>query len=217
MPPRPRQRPTRLTLPAQPEHRELLARTLRLEPMQRTLGGPSLRMALSWSPLRPIRCSAALVVQKATGGRWRYDLTLDAGEPEPDDVIVIEAAIHKTSAVSFKLNNAFDADAPFVAQFTPESPSAFSVKPAAGDLARAGADGTLFTVAYSPIEYGKVVRGTLVIRTADVQWSYEVRGKEPPYQVPNVGGGRVDHQLDPNVTSQLGGSTKNFVKANIRK
>ena len=132
-------------------------------------------------------------------------------------MITIEAPINKTAQVRFKLCNAFDEDAPFAAYFTPESPSVFTVSPAAGVLTRAGTAGTMFTISYTPVEYGKQVRGTLVVLTDEMQWSYEVRGKEPPYQVPNVGGGRVDHQLDPNVTSQLGQSTKNFVKANMRK
>jgi len=198
-----------------PEQRELLARTLRLTPMQRTLTAAGLRMSLDWAPLRPLRTSAALIVQKASGGRWRYDLTFEAGEPEPDDVLVIEAALNKTSAVSFKLANSFDAEAPFTAYFTPDSPTVFSVSPVAGVLPPAGTPGTLLTVAYSPIEYGKLVRGTLVILTEDMQWSYEVRGAHPVYEVPQVSGSRVDHTLRPELTQRLGTVTKkNYLQSN---
>ena len=80
------------------------------------------------------------------------------GEAEADDVISIEAAIGKTSAVSFKLSNVFEADAAFIAYFTPESPAVFSVRPPAGILSSAGSDGQLFTVGYSPTEYGKALK-----------------------------------------------------------
>ena len=67
-------------------------------------------------------------------------------------------------------------DAPFSAYFSPESPSVFSVVPAAGVLGRVGTDGQMFTISYSPLEYGKVVRGTLIVLTDEMQWSYDVRG-----------------------------------------
>ena len=165
---------------------DFLARTLTVSPMERTLSGPTLRMALDWRPLRPARIGAALVVRKQSGGRWRYDLALEAGEPEHDDVIHIEAAMNKTAAVSFRLGNAFDTDVPFQAFFTPESPSVFSATPASGVLPRAGTAGTIFTVSYTPIEYGKAQRGTFVILTDEMQWSYDVRGSHPQYVQPAV-------------------------------
>jgi hypothetical protein len=145
------------------EDADHLARTLTLTPMQRTLSGASLRISLDWRPLRPIRSSCALIVRKSSGGRWRYEIALEAGDPEPDDVIHIEAGINKTSAVSFRLANAFDSDANYQAFFTSDSPSVFTVTPVVGVLPRAGTPGTLFTVAYTPIEYGKPMRGMLVI------------------------------------------------------
>ena len=33
-----------------------------------------------------------------SGGRWRYDIVLEAGEPQPDDVILIERVIDGTPA-----------------------------------------------------------------------------------------------------------------------
>ena len=110
------------------EHAAVLGKTLVLTPQSRTLSGTHLLMDVDWRPLRPLRSTVALVVNKASGGRWRYELALEAGEAEADDVISIEAAIGKTSAVSFKLSNVFEADAAFIAYFTPESPAVFSVR-----------------------------------------------------------------------------------------
>ena len=140
-----------------------IARTLTLTAMQHTLNGSSLRMSIDWRPLRPCRLACALVVRKCSGGRWRYELNLEAGDSEPDDIIHIEAAINKKSAVTFRLANTFDKEARYQAFFTSESASVFTVTPVAGTLPRAGTLGTLFTVAYTPVEYGKPLRGKLVI------------------------------------------------------
>lgn len=197
---------------------DIIGASLTLTPLQRSLAGGSLVMSIDWQPLRPLRTSAALVVRKASGGRWRYDMVLEAGEPSPDDIITIEAPIHKTAHVQFKLCNAFDVDAPFAAYFTPDSTSVFTVSPMAGVLTRAGTAGSLFTIAYTPVEYGKQVRGTLVVLTDEMQWTYAVRGSHPLYEVPTVAKTKVDHVLDPSLSMRLGVvPNKNFLKRNMQK
>ena len=187
-----------------------------LTPLQRTLAGGTLVMAVDWRPLRPVRTSAALIVRKQSGGRWRYDIILEAGEPQPDDIIYIESTINKTAQVQFKLCNAFDEDAPFVAYFSSDSASVFTVSPGQGVLTRAGTAGTLFTVSYTPIEYGKPVKGTLVVLTEEMQWSYEVRGQHPQYDPPVPMATKVDHVLDPAISHRLGRVPKtNFLKRNM--
>ena len=194
----------------------LIEGSLTLTPLQRTLAGGTLVMAVDWRPLRPVRTSAALIVRKQSGGRWRYDLVLEAGEPQPDDVIYIESPIHKTAQVQFKLCNAFDEDAPFQAYFSADSASVFTVSPGSGILTRAGTAGTLFTVSYTPVEYGKPVRGTLVVLTDEMQWSYEVRGMHPQYTAPQPMSTKVDHVLDPAMSMRLGQRPRtNFLKKNM--
>ena len=141
---------------------------------------------------------------------------LEAGEPAPDDVIYLEAPINKTAQVQFKLCNAFDMDAPFTAYFSQDSASIFSIGPAQGVLPRAGTAGSLFTVSYTPVEYGKPVRGTLVVLTEDMQWSYEVRGGHPQYEAPRPTKSTVDHVLDPSISMRLGKvPATNFLKKNM--
>jgi hypothetical protein len=203
------------------EHAAVLGKTLVLTPQSRTLSGTHLLMDVDWRPLRPLRSTVALVVNKASGGRWRYELALEAGEAEADDVISIEAAIGKTSAVSFKLSNVFEADAAFIAYFTPESPAVFSVRPPAGILSSAGSDGQLFTVGYSPTEYGKALKGTLLITTDEMQWVYEVRGAHPHYEAPRVTMATVDSKQSKEARAaaarlRASHGTKNFVSAAAR-
>lgn len=64
-------------------------------------------------PLKPFEASVQLVLNKSTGGRWRYLMRVVASEPEPDDVIDIEATLHRTSSVSFGITNHFPQYAPF--------------------------------------------------------------------------------------------------------
>jgi len=50
------------------------------------------------------RCQ--LIVQGAKGGRWSFPLEFTAAEPEPDEVINIQAVgLNKLSTVSFHLNS----------------------------------------------------------------------------------------------------------------
>ena len=65
------------------------------------------------------------------------------------------------------------------------------------------------------VEYGKQVRGTLIVLTDEMQWSYEVRGAHPQYEAPQIIQTKVDHVLDPQLASRLGRpQKKNFLKYN---
>eukprot|EP00913_Durusdinium_trenchii_P004562 g4237.t1 len=46
-------------------------------------------LKVNFSPLRPFIALCNLVITRASGGRWRFDLKLEATEPEVDDVISI--------------------------------------------------------------------------------------------------------------------------------
>lgn len=72
-----------------------------------------LEFDVTLEPLKPFEASIQLVVNKSTGGRWRYLMRVTALEPTPDDVIDIEATLHKTSSVSFGIANHFPQYAPF--------------------------------------------------------------------------------------------------------
>ena len=47
----------------------LIEGSLTLTPLQRTLVGGNLVIAVDWRPLRPVRTSAALIIRKQSGGR----------------------------------------------------------------------------------------------------------------------------------------------------
>jgi hypothetical protein len=64
-------------------------------------------------PLKPFEASIQFIINKSTGGRWRYLMRVNATEPDPDDTIDIEATLHRTSNVSFSMTNQFPMFSPF--------------------------------------------------------------------------------------------------------
>ena len=128
-----------------------------------------------------------LVVRRETGGRWPFEVQLEATEPDPDDTIALEASLHHTAKARFALVNSLSTNfEPFSAYFTTDSSRALAVQPTQGLLAPVGAEGTAFEVAFAPTKYSMLERGRLVVKTAETTWSYEVRGTNPPFVVPEA-------------------------------
>ncbi|XP_030010449.1 cilia- and flagella-associated protein 47-like [Sphaeramia orbicularis] len=143
-------------------------------------GNIVLTLQLVYSPVRLCRYSAVVVVQSMSGGIWEFPITLTATEPVFDDVIVIDAnELDETSAVGFRFTSITRRPEPFIATFLPGSSSEFTVTPASGMLPPVGSAGALITVSFTPTSYGNRHRARLIIKAADMQWIYEVRGKTP--------------------------------------
>ena len=62
--------------------------------------------------------------------------------------------------------------------------------PKEGIMAPFGSKGTNFFVSYTPVEYGKEKKGKLIIETADMFWSYLLKGSLPKYVPPKLEGSR---------------------------
>lgn len=81
-----------------------------------------------------------------------------------------------------------------------------------------GREGTTFIVSFTPVEYGKIRKGKLVIQTEDLYWSYIVKGVLPRYIVPKAKESNIDCNLDAKFSQQISQIvTKNFLADNIRK
>ena len=137
-------------------------------------------------PLRPFKTDIEFVLRKKSGGQWIYNIILEATEPDPDDVIHIKSALGKQSFVAFKLQNIFTKDAKFIAYFSHDTSSEFSVSPREGILDQSGREGTQFVICYLPTEYGKVKTGKLIVETDEVEWIFEVRGTHLDYKPPEI-------------------------------
>ncbi|XP_028427228.1 cilia- and flagella-associated protein 47-like [Perca flavescens] len=173
----------------------------------------SLTLNLVYTPLRPCRCSVVLAVQCVSGGIWEFPITLITTEPQVDDVILTEVTeLGKTSDVGFRLTSTTRRPEPFTAMFLPGSSNEFTVTPASGMLPPVGSTGALITVSFTPTMYSKH-RARLTIQAADMQWTYEVRGKTPHDSPPIC-------TTSPNASSSVlrpaNEQLQNFVVRNLR-
>ncbi|XP_032362160.1 cilia- and flagella-associated protein 47 isoform X3 [Etheostoma spectabile] len=176
-------------------------------------GNVSLTLNLVYTPLRPCRCSAVLAVQCVSGRIWEFPITLITTQPQVDDVILTEATeLGKTSNVGFRLTSTTRRPEPFKAEFLPGSSKEFRVTPASGMLPPVGSTGALITVSFTPTMHSKH-RARLTIQAADMQWTYEVRGKTPHDSPPIC-------TTSPNTSSSVlcpaNEQLQNFVVRNLR-
>ncbi|EFJ49198.1 hypothetical protein VOLCADRAFT_90100 [Volvox carteri f. nagariensis] len=214
------------------EHRAFLEQSLVVEPV-----GPNpVRLSRPDAPLRykvyfaPQRMlpptSLELVINKSTGGRWRFEMQLQATEPDLDGTLTIEAAVGATSYVPLRLYSSSNEPQPFTASFPSDTPLVFNVVPSKGLLPPMPRPGEPepeppLQVSYNCREFGKVVRGRLHVQTSDMHYSYELRGRMPTYVPPSPAqfATSVDNKLDPALETRLslGRPTgKNYVATNMR-
>lgn len=209
------------TLQASGEHETYLSRALKVNLRNSVLTRDEpLEFELDFEPLKPISAPTKFIISKESGGRWVYEVTFTATEPELDDIIRIEAALRRTSSVCFRLTNQWPVPAQFQAYFTADSPFEFSLHPHSGFLEPAGSDGTQFVVSFSPQEYGTMLKAKLIIQTSDMQWTYEVRGTHPHYVPPRATVASIDNRLSVDITNRMRSShnasqNKNYLKKNI--
>jgi hypothetical protein len=158
-----------------------------------------LPLEIKFYPLRPFKTDIEFILRKKSGGQWIYNIILEATEPDPDDIIYIKSSLGKQSFVAFKLQNIFTKDAKFIAYFSHDSSSEFSVTPREGTLDQSGRDGTQFVICYLPVEYGKIKIGKLIVETDEVEWIFEVRGSHLDYKPPEI---KTTHILEQTKSSE---------------
>jgi hypothetical protein len=158
-----------------------------------------LPLEIKFYPLRPFKTDIEFILRKKSGGQWIYNIILEATEPDPDDIIYIKSSLGKQSFVAFKLQNIFTKDAKFIAYFSHDSSSEFSVTPREGTLDQSGRDGTQFVICYLPVEYGKIKIGKLIVETDEVEWIFEVRGSHLDYKPPEI---KTSHVLEQTKSSE---------------
>jgi len=190
------------------------------DPAQRPTSRAQVSLHVKFAPLRPFVALCNLVITRASGGRWRFDLKLEATEPEVDDTISIQSPLNKPASVAFRLSNHSSVYAEFDAFFDAESAYEFTVSPTSGVLEPAGTAGTAFVITYKPTEYGKPVQGKLIIQTEDVYWSYLVRGTHPKYTAPVADKPKVATRISKDVAQELQKNAqarrkKNFIRDNM--
>ena len=133
-------------------------------------GEEELVFEVRFNPMKPFKTTIDMIIQRDIGGVWKFPLSLEASPPDVDDLIVISSPLHKTSSVSFKLTNRYKQFAKYLAAFTPNSDQEFTVSPKSGSLEPFGREGTQFVISFTPLEYGQIKQGKLVIETDEMYW-----------------------------------------------
>lgn len=217
-----------------------LKRALSMRPMQGAITSNTepLRFAVRFQPQRAMSCTCDLVIAKASGGRWRFPVLLEASEPDFDGTIQVEAQVNTVSEAVFLLANPEAHSSNFAAFFTPDSPAEFAVTPGSGVMPAGpqptsprgdssprpvasldSGDGVEFVISYAPKEYGMDKVGRLIIQTEEMQWVFEVIGTSPEYHVPE-GRSRVNTRLPGHVAASLVAAKekprRNIVRENLK-
>lgn len=159
-----------------------MERALTVTPLQpdSSRGQIVLPYQVRFDPLRPYRGSIYMIIKKQSGGQWRFEVVLEVSDPSIDDLLSIESSLHQTSSITFQLRNQFRHVAPFSAEFSAGSSSSFTVYPPEGILPPYGSDaGQAFVVSFTPMGYGKMQAGQLIILTEEMQWTFNVKGTYP--------------------------------------
>jgi len=129
-----------------------------------------LRYQIKFTPMKPFKTSFDLIISKPTGGRWKFRIFLEATQPDEDDTLKIYSPLNSTRSVSFKLTNRYKCFASFNAFFTPDSDPEFNIMPRSGELEPLGREGRNFIISFTPIDYGKIRKGKLIIETEELFW-----------------------------------------------
>merc|ERR1739838_80811 len=170
---------------------------------------------LVFAPFFTMNTCVQLTVTSVTGGTWTFPLVIAASEPPPDDVIAIEAVqLMKPSTVAFKLHSQAGHPTPYEAYFVESSDADFSVEPATGELLPKGTEGSQIKVSFTPKMYGCKYSALLIVKTLDMQWSYQVIGLLPKYRPP-VAKSRLASGPPASLVKQSKRNRPNFMRENI--
>lgn len=141
-------------------------------------------LSIRFFPLKPFKAICELFIVKKSGAQWIFNCIIESAQGDPEDIIKIESQLYKNALASFFIQNIFTKSLKFKAYMSHDTSSEISVYPAEGILAPLGKDNVQFTVSFTPKEYGKSRKGTLIIDTDDIQWVYEVIASFIEYKKP---------------------------------
>ena len=164
----------------------LIEGSLTLTPLQRTLAGGTLVMAVDWRPLRPVRTSAALIVRKQSAAAGGTTWCSRRASRSPTTSSTSRRPSTRRRRCSSSCATPSTRTRPSRRTSRPTRRRSSRCRPGQGVLTRAGTAGTLFTVSYTPVEYGKPVSGSAA-RAAPA---------DPPVPMAT----KVDHVLDPAIS-----------------
>lgn len=87
------------------------------------------RYKVIFEPQKTVSAKVVMVVEKSTGGRWRFELRLEATQPDVDGSVTIQAAPGQSALGPVLLYSPTDQPEPFTCHFTHDSSISFDVSP----------------------------------------------------------------------------------------
>jgi hypothetical protein len=136
-------------------------------------------------PKKPFSSIATFTIILKTGGRWKFKIFLESTEPKYYDTLNIVTSLNLKKGIQFQVfNQNKSIKSGFKAYFKEDSDTGFEVLPQTGYLYPIDKDGTLFTVTFLPLEYGKTKKAKLVIETSSEYFLFLVKGKFQKYNPP---------------------------------
>lgn len=173
-----------------------------------------------FEPLRVFQTKVDFVINKSSGGRWRFELQLSAEEGDIDGVIKMEALVHSTASRKVAIPNPHPSRGriPFEAFMSLCTGPEFTVRPSRGIIE---GEETVVQVVYAPTDYGNLKSvGKLMVQSDDMEWAFDLQGKVPKY-VPPAGTAKVtpDTELRADTTRKWAEEKArvrpNFVRGNL--
>ena len=87
------------------------------------------RYKVIFEPQKTVAAKVGMVVEKSTGGRWRFELRLEATQPDVDGSVTIHAAPGHSALGPVMLYSPTNQPQPFTCHFTHDSSISFDVCP----------------------------------------------------------------------------------------
>jgi hypothetical protein len=211
-----------------PEHKHSVNAALEIREVSTSISSPSqpLKYLVVFKPQRMFSCTVDLIVAKRSGGRWRFEIDLEASKPDMDGELRVEAEVGQVGKLPLLLSASGSEAVPFNAYMTPDSDLDLDVFPKSGYLYPATESSQdsppPIVVAYRNKDYGKNSMGTLIIETPESEYAYKIVGTITKYVPPskNTVASKLDTKQDPRVLTKLKGSEprkdKNFVATAAR-
>lgn len=173
-----------------PQNMEFLrsAITTTADEVQRTSNATTLIVRVRFAPQKPVQCESTVKVSNPLGQEWQFQVTFFADRGKPVDTITIESLLNKEGTARVFAPVSFGTPTQFKAYFAPGSATEFRLSVTQGviPISLDEKSEVPVDIIFAPKMYGKLLRGVLVIETAEAQYLYDIIGKTPDYVPPVV-------------------------------
>ena len=194
---------------------------IRTVELKKKNNSPCLVVFSKFAPKRPIEEKIKLIVENPFGQRWEFNIFINIRAGEIHSKIYVESDIKNASHSRINVSTSFPSVTPFHAYFAAGSAAEFSVSPENGYI-EPSIDETVelpFDVIFTPVIYGKVFKGLLVVDTLEEELIFEVFGKIPEYIPPVIKNSVIDTtrplSARRNTNSRTGTKKRNIIRENI--